>query len=189
LAQGLVGVSVQLEIVSRLLTTSAEGAREHLDQARVLVRESIADARRSIWQLRSESAETEDLAARLSQAAGKTASLNRIALKMEVKGTYRPLNKKVEDELLRIGQEAVMNAAKHANCEQLNIELVYGQQRLIMSIKDDGCGFDPDGGRPNLAGHFGLKGMQERADQIKAKLRVTSEPGQGTLIVVDTPLS
>src|SRR6185437_8974971 len=71
LAQGFAGVSVQLEIVSRLLASSTDTAREHLDQARALVRKSLVDARSSIWELRSQSAEREDLAARFSKMANQ----------------------------------------------------------------------------------------------------------------------
>ncbi len=71
LAQGFVAVSVQLEIVARLLTSSTENAKEHLNQARVLVRDSLSEARSAIWELRSQSAEHADLAARLSKMANQ----------------------------------------------------------------------------------------------------------------------
>jgi signal transduction histidine kinase/streptogramin lyase len=188
LAQGFVGVSVQLEIVSRLLATSTETAREHLDQARVLVRESLSEARRSIWQLRSQSAENEDLATRLSKSATQAVGLSPVKLSMEVRGTYRPLGKHVEDELLRIGQEAVSNALRHAKCSSLLLELVYEPKKLFMTIRDDGKGFSTGRNDLEMNGHFGLKGMKERADQIHAKLGVSSELGKGTKISVEAPI-
>ncbi len=189
LAQGIVGVSVQLEIVSRLLSTSADTAREHLDQARVLVRESLAEARRSIWQLRSESTESEDLASRLSKSARQAVGLSPVKLSLEVRGTYRPLGRHVEDELLRIGQEAVMNALRHAHAERIDIELAYTSKKLCMTIVDDGCGFITDSVTPGINGHFGLKGMRERVEQISGSLVVDSAEGKGTRISVEAPLS
>jgi signal transduction histidine kinase/ligand-binding sensor domain-containing protein len=189
LAQGFVGVSVQLEIVSRLLGSSTDVARHHLDQARVLVRESLAEARRSIWQLRSQSAESIDLAGRLSKAARQATELSPVKLSMEVRGTYRPLERHVEDELLRIGQEAVMNALRHAKCERIDIELAYGLKNLLMMVSDNGCGFDPRLHESGSNGHFGLRGMRERAEQIHATLAVDSAEGKGTRVSVEAPLN
>ncbi len=189
LAQGFVGVSVQLEIVSRLLSSSTETAREHLDQARILVRESLSEARRSIWQLRSQSAENEDLAARLSKAATQAIGLSPVKLSLEVRGTYRPLGQAVEDELLRIGQEAVTNALRHGNPRHISIELAYASKKLGMTVSDDGRGFVASSYVPGPDGHFGLKGMRERAEQIDATLLVDSAIGKGTKVFVEAPLN
>ncbi len=189
LAQGFVGVSMQLEIVSRLLASSVDGAREHLDQARAQVRESLSEARRSIWQLRSQSSESEDFAARLSKAAKQAIGLNPVQLSLDVRGTYRPLRPNVEDELLRIGQEAVTNAVRHSSAARIDIELAYATKKLRMTIADDGRGFAVGAytGGPN--GHFGLEGMRERAEQINARFVVDSAAGRGTKVLVEAPLS
>ena len=188
LAQGFVGVSMQLEIVSRLLSSSAGTAREHLDQARTQVRESLSEARRSIWQLRSQSPETRDLASRLSKAANQLIGSAPLKLSLEVRGTYRPLRCEVEDELLRIGQEAVTNAFRHAHAEHISIELAYASRKLRMTITDDGRGFARDTRTSGANGHFGLKGIEERARQIRARLVVDSEEGKGTTVLVEAPL-
>lgn len=189
LAQGFVGISMQLEIVSRLSSSSADVARQHLDQARQIVRDSLSEARRSIWQLRSQTTDNEDLALRLSKAAKQSVGIRPVKLSLEVRGTYRPLSEDLENELLRIGQEAVSNAVRHADPKHIQLELAFDIKKVRLSIQDDGCGFTvgPQSGGP--AGHFGLKGMQERADQISAKLVVESEAGKGTKILVEAPLS
>ncbi len=180
---------MQLEIVSRLLSSSADAAREHLDQARTQVRESLAEARRSIWQLRSQSAETGDLASRLSKAANQVIGSAPVKLSLEVRGTYRPVRSGIEDELLRIGQEAVTNVLRHADAGRVSIELAYTSKKLRMTITDDGRGFarHPYASGPN--GHFGLQGMEERAQQIHARLVVASEEGKGTTVLVEAPLT
>ncbi len=189
LAQGFVGVSMQLETVARLPSSSAEMARQHLDQARQLVRDSLAEARRSIWQLRSQSSEYGDLASRLSKAANQTIGPSPVKLSVEVRGTYRPLRQNVEDELLRIGQEAVTNAIRHADPHRITIELAFDTRRVRLAISDDGRGF-AFGSHPSSSnGHFGLQGMRERAEQIGGQLFIESAVGKGTKVSVEAPLA
>jgi len=188
LAQGLVGISVQLELVNRLLASSVESARAQLDQARNLVRDSISEARSSIWDLRSHAAETEDFATRLAQMADAATerSVPKIKVKSKVSGAYRPLPPKTEAELLRIAQEAVNNAVRHAKPAHIAIELRFGARDLQMTIHDDGCGFDgqphPQSSGPE--GHFGLTGMRERTAEIGGALAIDSTPGNGTSVSV-----
>ncbi len=189
LAQGFVGVSMQLEIVSRLLSSSTDSAREHLDQARVLVREGLSEARRSIWQLRSQSAESQDFASRLSKAATQVIGMSPVKLTLEVSGTNRALDGRVEDELLSIGKEAVTNAVRHADAKRIAIELAFQSKRLRMTIADDGRGFTMGSYAAGPNGHFGLQGMRERAQQINAELTVDSSVGEGTKVLVEAPLS
>jgi signal transduction histidine kinase/ligand-binding sensor domain-containing protein len=186
LAQGFAGVSVQLELVSRLMESSRESAREHLNQARSLVRKSLADARSSIWELRSQSREDEDLGARFSRMANQVAGSGPPRVELQVRGAYRPLSPKVEDELLKIAQEAVTNAVRHANAERIDMELVFDSGKLRMTIADNGRGFisSPNGVGPD--GHFGLRGMRERAQEIDAELKVQSAAGKGTMVSVET---
>lgn len=189
LAQGFAGVSVQLEIVSRLMSTSTETAREHLDQARALVRKSLADARSSIWELRSQSNESEDLAARFSKMASQVAGSGPPKLELQVRGTYRPLKPKMEHELLKIAQEAVTNAVRHANAERIQVELAFDGGKLRMTIADDGRGFTGEANSSGPDGHFGLRGMRERAEQIDADLKVESAAGKGTIVSVEAAVN
>jgi signal transduction histidine kinase len=189
LAQGFAGVSVQLEIVSRLMESSIEPAREHLNQARFLVRKSLADARSSIWELRSQAAEDEDLAARFSRMANQVAGSGPPKVELQIRGAYRPLPPKVERELLKIAQEAVTNAVRHANAERIDLELAFESGKLRMTIADNGRGFTgtPNGSGPT--GHFGLQGMQERAKEIDAELKVETAVERGTIVSVETPVN
>jgi signal transduction histidine kinase len=188
LAQGFVAVSVQLEVVSRLMTTSKEGAREHLEQARALVKDCLAEARSSIWNLRSESATGSDLAAALTRAAERITTNTQVKARVQVSGTYRQIDARVESELLRMGQEALTNVVRHAQAENVDITLLFEEKMLRMTIRDDGRGFEanPESFRKN--GHFGIVGMRERADQIAARLQVKSAAGQGTEVQVEVSI-
>ena len=160
-----------------------------MNQARVLVRDSLSEARSAIWALRSQSAGNEDLAARLSKMAVQVTAPSAIKVRLEVHGTYRPLGSVMEDQLVRIGQEAVTNAVRHAAAENIDIELVFERKRVRMTIADDGRGFEAEANGGGPAGHFGLQGMRERAEQIKAELRVESKPGVGTKVSLEAMAS
>jgi hypothetical protein len=110
LAQEMLGISVQLEVVARLMPASAEPAQTQLDRVRMLVRHGIAEARRYVWDLRSQALDENDLPTALSGTARRLTDDTGIQTKVEVNGTFRPLSELVEGNLLRIGQEAINNA-------------------------------------------------------------------------------
>jgi ligand-binding sensor domain-containing protein/signal transduction histidine kinase len=188
LAQGFVAVSVQLEIVARLLTTSTYGAREHLEQARTLTRECLAEARSSIWNLRSQGTAQNDLASALTHAAERITANSSVKARVQVSGTFRPIDSRIEAEMLRIGQEAITNVVRHAQAQHANITLLFEDKLLRMTIRDDGRGFEGNPGEPRQNGHFGLTGMRERAEQIGARLTVTSAKNEGTEIRIDVAI-
>jgi signal transduction histidine kinase len=197
LAQGFVGISVQLELLARLLTGSREAAPpksalEQLDQARALVRASLADARTSIWDLRSEAGGAQnppdDLPSRLSRNCTRIAGGSSAKVYLQVKGTYRPVERKIEEELLRIGQEAVANAVRHAAATRIDVQLIYESAQVFLRVEDDGRGFTNPPGSSGPEGHYGIKGMRERAGEIDASLVLESTPGEGTRVLVAAPL-
>jgi ligand-binding sensor domain-containing protein/signal transduction histidine kinase len=188
LAQEILGVSVQLEIVTRLLSSSPEAARSHLDRARSLVRSSMAEARRYVWDLRSQSLEDRDLPAALAEMTRRLTAESGIHTQFEVGGTLRPLPKQVENNLLRIGQEAVNNAVRHARAENLWVRLVFDATSVRLSVRDDGRGFDPGAQGNGAGGHFGLVGMSERAREMGGEVRVGSKPGEGCEVEVNVPV-
>jgi ligand-binding sensor domain-containing protein/signal transduction histidine kinase len=190
LAQGFVAVSVHLELVAQLMRNSVDAAREQLERAQALVRSSLDDARTSIWELRSQGVEREDLAARILKMAEEvTASTGaqRARVQMHVTGTNHPLDEDVERELTRIAREAVTNAVRHGEAANIVLRLEFEGSMFGMEIRDDGRGFrgtPPDGS----SGHFGLTGMRERAEAIGSTLTVESKPGEGTTVRLALPL-
>ena len=189
LAQEMSGISVQLEVVARTMPAGAEAATAHLDNARRQVRHGIAEARRYVWDLRSPALENNDLTSALSETARRLTNETAIQAQVEVNGTFRPLARLVEDNLLRIGQEAMNNAVKHAEAKQIFVNLIFDVRRVQLSVRDDGRGFDNQVAGNGQAGHFGLIGMRERAEQIGGTLSVHSTAGGGTEVVADVPIS
>ncbi|HKO62026.1 MAG TPA: two-component regulator propeller domain-containing protein [Pyrinomonadaceae bacterium] len=188
LAQEMSGISVQLEVVARTMPADAEPARTYLDRARHQVRHGIAEARRYVWDLRSPALEHNDLPTALAETARRLTHETAIHAQVEVNGTFRPLDESVEINLLRIGQEAMNNAVKHAQAQRIFVNLVFDARRVQLSVRDDGRGFDQAAGN-GRTGHFGFIGMRERAEQIGGVLSIHSAEGLGTEIVADVPIS
>ena len=187
LAQSFVGVSVQLELTSQLLSQSqVPAAHQQLDRTRAYVRDGLAEARRSIWDLRAITAQ-HSLPTRLTQLIEKS-NTEHLKATINIGGTYRPLAPNVEDEVLRIAQEALTNTTRHAQATLVSVDLRYHSTRLTLTITDNGRGFEATDTSLAAKGHFGLQGMRERAAQINAQLTVESSSGKGTIITLDAPI-
>jgi signal transduction histidine kinase/ligand-binding sensor domain-containing protein len=186
LAQNLAGIALHLDSVHMQLPDVSSDLRESLDEACNLTRYSLAEARRAIADLRSDELEGPELAAALPQIAQRATSS--LQTRVQVTGSPRKLTKAVERDLLRIFQEALANAVKHAQARTVDVELNYAQDALALRVRDDGRGFDPDSLSPALSGHYGLIGMRERAERIGGHLTLTSRPGEGTELLVEVPL-
>ena len=187
LAQGYVGISVQLEVLAELLRhNKVDAAQKQLDTTRGHVREGLAEARQSIWALRSQDAGEKTLPVLLrrmtEQAAGHGVETN-----FALHGAYRTLPPGTEREILRVAQEALHNGKKHAGAEHLWVQLDYGPAEIALEVRDDGRGFDAAGEALSPPGHYGLTGMRERATTIGGTLEVTSEPGAGTTVRLRVP--
>lgn len=183
LAQGLGAISMQLELMKSGLPPESGAAAQHLGQAQKLVRDSLADARNSIWNMRSQVLETGDLPSALTDILQQLSGDTGVTGRLRVAGRARRLPPVTENNLLRIGQEAITNAVKHAHAKQLDVELEFADKEVSVRVRDDGRGFNPD--RPPAGeGGFGLLGMRERADQMQGQFAVQSQPGRGTEVRV-----
>ncbi len=187
LAQGYVGISVQLEMLAELLRQhKTDAAAQQLDKTRQYLRVGLADARQSIWALRTEEADETTLPVkmrRLVEAAGDS----HLAAQFSVFGAYRSLAPGTEREVLRIAQEAVHNVKKHAGARRLSVHLKYEPAAIELEVSDDGKGGAPDQARTTQHGGFGLTGMRERAAAIRGALEVTSAAGEGTTVRLRAP--
>jgi len=187
LAQGYVGISVQLEVLAELLRHSkVEAAAKHLDTTRDYVREGLADARQSIWALRSQDSGETTLPVRMRRMV-ETDGGHGLESKFSIYGAYRPLPPGAERELLRVAQEAIHNVKKHAGAKHLFVQLEYGPAQIALEVRDDGRGFAANGKLESPPGHYGLTGMRERAAAIGGTLEISSEPDAGTVVRLSAP--
>jgi two-component system NarL family sensor kinase len=183
LAQAFTGILAQVGAANQVLTDDLEATQAHLDLIKELARTGLSEARRSVIALRPQLLEEGSLQSALHRLVTQIrAAANDTTLYYEVKGTAYALPPEVESNLLRIGQEALTNATRHANADEIRVELIYDRDRFCLRVKDNGQGFGV-GSIPASEG-FGLLGMSERAERIGAQLTIGSQPGQGTEIIV-----
>jgi ligand-binding sensor domain-containing protein/two-component sensor histidine kinase len=180
LAQGFAGISLQLESVAETMVSAPQTATEHLNKARNLVRSSMAEARRSVLDLRTQALESGNLSTALS-AIGQQLSAG-VQVQVKVLGRPRTLPETIEKNLLHIGREALTNAVKHAKASRIELEVHFARHQVTLRVADDGFGFDP--AVAPAGGGFGLVSMRERARQIGSHLQLVSGPGRGTEIAV-----
>jgi signal transduction histidine kinase/ligand-binding sensor domain-containing protein len=186
LAQGFVGISSQLDAVAMCMPGDPSSAQRFLDLARKMARHSVTEARRAVMGLRASALEGQDLATALKLGTSQwTAGYN---LEVHVDADSARLPHEMEQNLLRIAQEAVTNALKHAGAGKIWIRLQVEARKLCLCITDDGHGFAHSEVFSGTGGHFGLIGMRERAHRLGGELRLESTPGTGTLIEVMVPL-
>jgi PAS domain S-box-containing protein len=185
LAQGFTGVIIQLDTsVEALRDEEPEEAAKHIRRARELARESLTEARRSVHALRPQALEKATFADALRAIITNTTAGTSLSTGFQLKGEPRQLQPSVEENLLRIGQEALSNALKHACATKFQAQLSFDFDAVRLELRDNGKGFIV--GRAN-GGGIGLIGMRERAEQIGATLAVTSKPGTGTKIIAVSP--
>jgi signal transduction histidine kinase len=187
LEQSLTGIGLQLDTAGKLSLSQPDAACHHLELARNLITQSQLEVRHSIWDLRSRELEQFDLPSALMRNAKQITDGTNIQVEVETKGKSRILSEIVEENLLRIGQEALTNVIKHSGASLVKIELEFGPQDVVLQVKDNGCGFTPENGAGSKEGRFGLLGMSERAKRLNGRISLTSSPGGGTSVRVEIP--
>ena len=184
LEQALTGIALQLDTAARLFSRSPEEAGQRMELARDFLKQSQIELRRSIWDLRSRELEQFDLAEALAMASRQIASGTPLQVEVEITGERRRLPEIVEENLLRIGQEAMTNVVKHAHASLVTLRLEFLPHAVALQIKDNGSGL----GGPRSDHQFGLLGMSERAKRLEGRFDISGTPGEGTTVRVVIPL-
>jgi signal transduction histidine kinase len=185
LEQELAGITIQLDLAADCFKQSPNLARGAIDMARKMSRHSMIEARRSVWDLRCHLLENGNLVSALTQAIQSMVTPDQARIQVQIQGEPYRLAPEVEMNLLRIGQEAVANARKHADAQNIVVELRYDLDKLCLYVIDDGRGFTPGDPAFIARGHFGLLDMRERAQSLGCHLQIESEPGRGTSLQVE----
>jgi len=184
LAHTLSGVAVQLEAARSLWEGDPHLARAMLQEALSATRSGLGEARNAIHALRAAPLDDLGLALAVRRLARSTAERANLALELQVPESCGEVAPVIEQAVYRIADEALANAARHAQAHDLLVRLARRGDTLELTISDDGRGFDPD--RPPPRGHYGLQGMRERAEMIGSELEVVSKPGRGTTVRLRT---
>lgn len=178
LAQGLTAIVLQLQAAEGNVA-AAERAR-YVEQAIEIARRSLLDARRAVYALRHEHADGADLGTVLDASVKFLFARTQTRVSVGIEGVRRRLEPGVEDELLRIAQEAATNALKYAEASAFAVHLRFRDAGVDLLLTDDGRGF---AARAPIEG-FGLRGMRERAARLGAAFELRTAPGRGTTIAV-----
>jgi signal transduction histidine kinase len=184
---------IQMQAARNMFARRPEKAVQSLDDAITMAAGAVAEGRSAIQDLRAQPVGGGDLANLLTAAGqelarSEEAQGNPPVFRLTVEGERRDLEPLLQDEVYRIARELLRNAVRHAQAGRIEAEIRYESRQLRVHVRDDGKGIDPEvlkaGGR---AGHWGLPGMQERADRFGGKLEFWSEAGAGTEAVLTVP--
>jgi PAS domain S-box-containing protein len=186
LLQGFTGIALKLVAAINQVTEPEESVLGLRDLVG-LAQQTLADARRAVWDLRSPALAGGDFPAALRAAAEDCVRGTTLELEYDVGGPPRPVDPEVEAVVVRVTQEAMTNVVKHAGARTVRIRLSFESRRIRLSVIDDGRGFAVEPDFQAYGGHWGLLGMRERASQIHGKLSLRSTPGHGTEVVLLVP--
>jgi signal transduction histidine kinase len=197
LAQGLTGIITQLEAAQQ---TASETERDRrIGNAKLLARDSLAEARRSVQALRPQALEDCKLPDALADEVARWTATSGAPAEVKITGDPRVLHPEVEVTLLRVAQEALANVAKHAAASHAWVTLSYMGDVVTLDVRDDGTGFSQPGESPVMSpgistangsgahGGFGLIAMRQRVDRLAGQLEIESEPGAGTAVSASLP--
>jgi two-component system, NarL family, sensor kinase len=187
LAQGLTAIALHLEAAEMLVTTKPETAQRKIAEALRLTRLNLDEARRSVLNLRAASLEGKTLPAALILLAQQWSTETGVPVTTRLHSSIGRLPPAIENGLYRIVQEALTNVRKHAHASEVLLQLEYNNAQLLLSIEDNGSGFEPADVTPQLQSGFGMTGMSERAHLMGGTLHIQSTSGRGTRICVSIP--
>jgi signal transduction histidine kinase/ligand-binding sensor domain-containing protein len=186
LLQGFLSASMQLDVAVDQLPESSP-LRPRLLRVLDLMRQVTEEGRNALRGLRLSNNSSQDIAVALSSINQELKSGEDIGFRVIVEGSPRSLHPIVRDEVYRIGREAVVNAFRHSAAKHITVEVSYLENQLRLLISDDGCGINSEVLESGRDGHWGLSGMRERAERIKARLKVRSRVGSGTEVELSVP--
>jgi signal transduction histidine kinase len=184
LAQSFTGIIMQLEALKSLPPLASDETQAHFSRIRDIARLGLSEARRSVQALRPVALETASFSDALRHLLNQMTQGTPVQTTLHIEGVAQSLPASVEENLLRIAQEAVTNAIRHGQAQTIALQLLFEPTAVHLQIRDDGQGFAP---ATHLTSGFGLIGMQERVHHLGGHLHLVSQLGQGTEITVTIP--
>jgi signal transduction histidine kinase/ligand-binding sensor domain-containing protein len=186
LLQGLAGLALEIDDLSHNLDGARPHSRERMLAMRRRVEAYLREARLLIWDLRTPELATKDLPQALREVGERAIGDRPVRFDVVVNGAPERWPPRVKEQLLLIGQEAINNAVRHGQPTHVGLELHCDDNRASLRVTDDGRGFDLDDAI-HADGHYGLRGMRERAAQVQGTIVIESRPGRGTRVEATVP--
>lgn len=188
LGQAFTGIVMQLEAAVRFFDTKPTQARSCITRAQSLAKAGIVTAQQALRTLHQEANTYSNLPQALQGSVAEMTDGISVSVEISVCGTPISLPAEISQNLLRIAQEALTNALKHAQAQRIEIILDYTPQQVKLQVQDDGQGFALDRMQATSGG-FGLVSMQQRAERIGAQLEIVTQAGSGTTVTAIAPLA
>jgi signal transduction histidine kinase len=179
-AQKLFGLVLTAEAAQTLSERDPDAAREQVAKLPPLAREALDELRSLVFELRPPDLERDGLCGALRKHVEVLRRLQQREIELDVDDEL-PADADRDGEVLRIAQEALQNALRHAHAERVTVGLRAADGHVVLEVSDDGVGFDPDAARLR-ARRLGLTSMEERARRIGGRLEIHSERGAGTTV-------
>jgi signal transduction histidine kinase/streptogramin lyase len=186
LIQDVMGISLQIEVTDELLPNDV-AAKQSLARALGLSKSALDAGRRALKELRAVSLRAADILKSFSQLSGEFARDGGPEVDVIVEGHERPLNAVTGNDVLQVGRQAITNAFQHAHASRIHVLLSYGEQHLLIRVQDNGRGIDENTLNLGRQGHYGLAGMQERAERLGGDISIRSRVGEGTEVDLYVP--
>lgn len=186
-AQFLTALSLNLATLQRNCPGD-EKSEQLLERLQKLSRQMSEGIQRMVHDLRPAQLDDLGLVSALQVLVDEARSRTGLEISLEVAGDRRRIDPLVETVLFRVAQEALTNVARHAGCDQANVQLTYASEWVSVRVRDEGTGFDSAEAHSPPRG-WGLEGMRERAESVGGELHLHSAPGSGTTVEVQIPLN
>ena len=177
-AQNLTGIALQFEAAELAAIRAPEKLSDSFKAIRKMLTSCREEIRRCVWNLRAQALNENDFGKAAELIAAQYKGTVGISIKRE--GSSVPLSDSTTHHLLRITQELIANAIRHGNASRIELVISFKPDQFCLTLKDNGCGFNPSEAPGSEAGHFGLRGIHERTKRINAVFEFTSAPGAGT---------
>ncbi|MDD4047310.1 MAG: histidine kinase [Clostridia bacterium] len=188
-AQSMANVVLRTEVCEKLLDLDRGEIRKELSELREMVKKSLQDVRRIIFDLRPMTLDDLGLIPAISRYVENIKERYDINVDIKCVGQQRRLDSILEVAIYRIIQESLQNTTKHAKSKNISIQLTIESQRIVVRINDDGKGFDATECIKNpKSGSYGIMGMKERLDILGGQLYIDSKIGEGTEVLAIVPL-
>ncbi len=190
LVQSLAGVNFKLELCQELARQDPGACQATLQETKTQLKLAIQEARQVIFNLRPLQYDRMELVPGLTNYLKSYETQTHIKTEFTVTGDEHRLYPRTKIFLFRIVQEALSNVEKHAKADRATVHLAIANNRLTVTIEDNGIGFDVEAVSrdPEKWDHFGLRGILERARLVGGDATISSKKGQGTRIVIEVPM-
>ena len=181
-AQNLSGVSLQIDAAERLLNGERDRLAEKLHLASIALKSSRIELRNCLWDLRNQALDEPDMNAAIQKTLVPHLGDTRLMVRFNIRRTV--ISDNTAHAILRIIRELVSNAIRHGQAKNIRIAGGRDGGRILFSVRDDGCGFDPASIPGMRQGHFGLSGIRERIRKLNGILEISSSPGAGAKFTI-----